>query len=206
MVAIMQQNDIAASDNPQAMNHGRGGLRFPIPGPLGPHDDAGVAEAPHHSTELRPAKAERRAHPASLATHRGGNSFAAMIEFARDRPRREKREVWMRFRVIANLMAARGDGAREFGKSTDMTPNDEECCLNSMRVEKFQQAGSDSRVWSVVECERHRSRVASEANRAAEELRLRMDAAPSGDSGAAQCNRARDDCRIHVTILPCKMQ
>src|SRR5579875_3502931 len=44
MIAVVQEDDVSSARAPQAANHGRGRLRFPVPGEDRPHHDAQRAE------------------------------------------------------------------------------------------------------------------------------------------------------------------
>jgi hypothetical protein len=203
MIAVVQQDDIPATDDPQAMNDGRGRLRVPIPGPFRPHHDSGVAAAAHHACELRATHAKRWAHPARPSPNGGFDGFIAKGKLVRNSTWRKKRQIRMRFGVIPDLMTPRSDLASELGKRTDMAADEKKCGANLMGVEEMQQAGRDTRIGTIVKGERDRAGISCKANRAAKKLRLGMHAGTKKKAATANGHRARNPGRIHAHIFAC---
>ena len=108
----------------------------------------------------------------------------------------------MRVRVIADLMAARGDFAGEFGIGADMAADKEKSGAGVVSVEEREQARSDARIRAIVEGESDRTGIACEANRMTKELRLRMNPGPGCGARPGDNDGSGDNCGVHDFILP----
>ena len=96
------------------------------------------------------------------------NCIVALIEFARNLPRRAKREGRMRMRVIPYGVPACNDLLRHSRLSLYAAANQEKRGAYLVTVEKIEQRRCDAGIRTIVERESEGRRVAGRSQRAAE--------------------------------------
>ncbi len=170
VISIVQEDDIASARVPQALNHRGRGLRLPIPRPGGPHHDGRSSLPADRAGQLRPAKSERRAHPARPKARRSLDRLVAAEEFGIDAPRREQRQGRMSLRVVSNSMAPRGNLPGQLRKGAHVPPDEEKRRAGPMFIEQIEECGSHGWIWAVIEGKSDRRGVSCVAERRPEEL------------------------------------
>lgn len=191
MIAIVQQDDIAATRAPETTNYRSGRLGLPIPGEHGPHDHAKRAALraalADDSIELGAAKAVRRTHPARSLAGDGFDSFVAAGEFVCYATRAHESERRVRFGMISDGMAALGDFTRKIGKEADVAADQEKCGAGLILVEQIKKRGRDGGIGAIVKGDRHGGWIAGAAHRRAEKLRSGRDRCPGQECTGTEC-------------------
>lgn len=167
VIAIVQEDDIAAPSPPQAVDHGFGRLRRPIAGHSRPHDDSLPAIFAHEAAEKGTAKTIRRAHPLGRRSRGGFDGFITTAQLFRNFLRRKKNERRMRVGVIADGVAAPGDLEGERLIFADEAADQKKRGASAVAFEQFQEPWGERGVGAVVEGQRERSGAGRTANRGA---------------------------------------
>lgn len=126
VVAVVEQDDVAAADVPKALDDRRGAAREPIAPTDRPHDNAGPTVTADDAVEMRAAEAVGRAHPSRRRTDGRRDGAIAQIKFTINASGGQEGEIRVRVGVIGDGVPSSRDFARQRGERPDVLANQEE--------------------------------------------------------------------------------